>query len=96
MAGESPSETSARVFRRVQQGASLSDYSPGELWAIVRHRSQVSWRTHVYSMMKTLTGDFDAQKAVNVIAAVLTRNGHDLLEDGSLSSHDLAAFLRLC
>lgn len=47
-------------------------------------------------MMETLTGDFDPQRATDVIAAVLTRDKRSLREDGSLSRDDLAAFLQLC
>jgi hypothetical protein len=77
----------------------MSDYSLGELWAVVRHRcaDRHNRRSHqAYSMMETLTGDFDAQRATDVIAAVLTRGKRSLREDGDLTRDDLAAFLQLC
>lgn len=101
MPGESPSATSARISRQVlQRGGAWSDYSLGELWSVVRHRfdGRLSRRSchRAYGMMATLTGDFDAQRAADVVAAVLTREGRPLHEDGSLSRDDLDAFLRLC
>jgi hypothetical protein len=43
-----------------------------------------------------MTGDFDPQKAADVVAAVLTREKIALREDGVLTNADLAAFLQLC
>lgn len=77
----------------------MADYSLGELWAVVRHRSADRRnRRHdrAYSMMETLAGEFDVQKATDVIAAVLTRAKRALREDGALTRDDLAAFLQLC
>lgn len=79
----------------------MSEYSSGELWAMVRHRcADRRNRRNVhraYSMMESpLTGEFDAQKAADVIAAVLTREKRALREDGALGNDDLDAFLRLC
>lgn len=100
MPGETPSQTCARISNSVQRGgASLADYSVGELWAVVRHRCADRHNRRgadqAYSMMETL-GEFDAQKAADVIAAVLTRNKRPLREDGVLTNADLAAFLQLC
>jgi hypothetical protein len=101
MSGETPSQTNARISSRVQGGgSSWSDYSVGELWAIVKHRCADRHNRRnadpAYSMMETLGGEFDAQKAADVIAAVLTRDNRPLREDGMLTNGDLAAFLRLC
>lgn len=100
MPGETASQTHARISRHVQRGGSIADYSAGELWAVVRHRCadrhNRRYAHRAYSMMETLTGDFDPQRATDVIAAVLTRDKRSLREDGSLSRDDLAAFLQLC
>jgi hypothetical protein len=78
----------------------MADYSLGELWAVVRHRCadrhNRRYAHRAYSMMETLAGDFDAQRATDVIAAVLTRDKRPLREDGDLTRDDLAAFLLLC
>lgn len=78
----------------------MSEYSPGELWAMVRHRCADRRNRRnphrAYFMMDSLTGGFDAQKAADVIAAVLTRDGRPLREDGALTNEDLVAFLQLC
>lgn len=100
MPGEIPSQTNARIASRVQRGGAWSDYSVGELWAIVEHRCADRHNRRdadkAYSMMQTLAGEFDAQKAADVIAAVLTRDNRPLREDGVLTNCDLAVFLRLC
>jgi hypothetical protein len=101
MPGETPAQTCARLSNHVQRGgASWADYSVGELWAIVKHRCADRRNRRgvdqAYSMMETLGGEFDAQKATDVIAAVLTRNKRPLREDGVLTNADLAAFLQLC
>ena len=99
MPGENPSQTHARISSRVQRGGSWSEYSAGELWAVVRHRCADRRNRRransVYSMMETM-GDFDPQKAADVVAAVLTREKLALREDGVLTNADLAAFLQLC
>ena len=93
----------ARVKAAVSSGASYDEYSESEMWACVvsawrekAHDPRASAaERRVVESMTGRQGDIDVGRAINVMAAVLTRSGRALREDGVLTPGDMGEFVEL-
>jgi len=91
----------ARIKAAVAAGASYDEYSESELWTCL----VAAWRARApragpveRRLLMSMTGthgDIDVRRAANVMAAVLTRAGRALREDGVLEPADLGEFVEL-